>query len=312
LSVFAVSGLLAGPSSATFRGRNGLIAFLSDANDKAGRERHAIWVVSPNGRGARRVTPGARPPADETDYSVVFFPDGRHFAYISQVYDSEFTVENQIYVKAISAPADAVGSPVLPAPVDYRLLSLGISPDGRRLVLAAEPPPLEETQLFTIRLDGTGMKRITSGPLEAVGPDFSPDGRTIVFTRRGRHHGGIFTIGTNGAHLRKLTSRPSDGAPCFSPSGHRIVFNRRSSRKIRIYSMRADGSGVRRLTDGPYFDRGPVFSPDGRSIAFSRSRLGRNPDIYVMRADGSGTHLAYRSRGRLYTDFGPDWGPKPR
>ena len=300
------------PGSATFRGRNGLIAFRSDAGNTARRESHAIWVVNPDGTGAKRVTPGADPPKSETDYSPVFLPDGHRLAYVRQVYGGDFATANQIYLKSVSAPASAVGAPVLPESVEYPILSLGVSPDGHKLVIATQPPPLEETQIFTLGLDGSGMTRLTSGPLAAKSPDFSPDGKTIVFTARRHGHGGVFTVRADGSGLRRLTARPGDGAPSFSPSGDRIVFNRHAGRGVGIFSMRADGGGVVRLTDGRGVDRGPVFSPDGRSIAFSRAGAGRNPDIYAMRADGSGVHLVYRSRGRSFSDFAPDWGPMPR
>lgn len=268
--------------------------------------------MTPAGSRARRVTPGALPSGSETDYSPVFFPNGRRFAYVSQTFGKGFGVANQIYVKLLSAPVNAAGTAVLPAPVDYRILSLGISPSGRELVLAAEPPPLEQTQIFTLGLDGGELTQLTSGRLAASTPEFSPDGDKVIFTRRSRGRGGIFTIRTDGSHLRQLTNKSGDGAPSYSPSGRRIVFNRHSRRQIRIHSMRADGSGAAPLTGGPFFDRGPVFSPDARSIAFSRSRLGRNPDIYAMRANGSSLHLVYASHSANLSDFGPDWGSKPR
>lgn len=308
----AICGLGAAPAMATFPGRDGQIAFRSDAGNAAGHESHAIWVVSPGGTGARRVTPGADPPKSETDYSPVFFPDGRRFAYIRQVFGTDLSPENQIFVKAAAAPASAVGTPVLPEPVDYRILSLGISPSGRELAIAAEPPPLNETQVFLVDLPGGEMTQLTSGPLPASSPDFSPDGGTIVFSTRRHRHGGIFTVRSDGSGLRRLTARPGDGAPSYSPSGGRIVFNRHAGRGVGIFSMRANGGDVTRLTSGRDVDRGPVFSPDGRSIAFARAAGGRNPDLYAMRADGSGVHLVYRSRGRYFSDFAPDWGPKPR
>jgi len=269
-------------------------------------------VVSPGGTGARRVTPGADPPRSETDYSPVFFRDGRRFAYIRQTYGEDFSAENQIFVKSVSAPANAPGASLLPEPAGYRILSLAISPDGRELAVAAEPPPLHGTQIFLVDVRSGDMTRLTSGPLPARTPDFSPDGRTVIFSARRHGHGGIFTVRADGSGRRRLTSRPGDGAPCYSPSGRRIVFNRHARRGVAIFSMRADGARVRRLTGGRDVDRGPVYSPDGRSIAFSRAGGGRNPDIYAMRADGSGVHLVYRSRGRDFSDFGPDWGPKPR
>lgn len=289
-----------------------MIAFRSDAGNTARHESHAIWVVAPDGTGAKRVTPGAAPPKSETDYSPVFFPDGRRFAYIRQVYGGDFAVANQIYVKSVSAPANAIGAPVLAEPVDYPILSLGISPDGRQLAVAARPPPLATTQIFTVGLGDGAMSQLTSGPTAASSPDFSPAGDTVVFATRRHHRGGIFAIGVGGSGLRRLTARPGDGAPSYAPSGGRIVFNRHAGRGVAIFSMRADGGDVVRLTNGRSVDRGPVFSPDGRSIAFSRAAGGRNPDLYAMRADGSGVHLVYRSRGRSFSDFGPDWGPRPR
>ena len=298
--------------AATFRGGNGPIAFRSDANNTAGHESHAIWRVMPNGAGAKRITRGADPAGFEIDYSPVFFPDGRRFAYIRQVADSNFAVENQIYVKPVSAPANALGSPVLPAPVDYKILSLAVSPDGRSLALAAAPPGLGETQIFTIDLAGGEMKELTLGPGAARTPEFSPDGRRIVFAKRFLGEGGLFAVDPDSLALRRLTTRAGDGSPSYSPSGDRIVFNGHAGGQIQIFSIRAGGGGRTLLTNGPFVDRGPVFSPDGRSVAFSRWGKKRNPDLYLMRADGSGAHLLYAGPGRLTSDFGPDWGPRPR
>ena len=299
-------------ADAAFAGRNGPILFRSDAGNVAGRDSHAIWMVGPDGRGAKRVTRGADPRGLEIDYSPVVFPDGRRFAYVRQVAGNDFAVQNQIYVKPLAAPASALGSPVLPEPVDYRLLSVGISPDGERLALAAEPPPLEVPQVLLVELGSAEMSQVTHGTIPASAPEFSPDGRRIVFARRTRRPGaGIFTVGLDGSGLRELTSR-HDGAPSFSPSGRLIVFNRSTRRGISIFSMRADGSRVKRLTDGDFFDRGPVFSPNGRRILFARAGHGRNPDLYTIRAGGGALRLLYASRGELFSDFGPDWGPKPR
>jgi Tol biopolymer transport system component len=57
-----------------------------------------------------------------------------------------------------------------------------------------------------------------------------------------------------------------------------------------IYVMNADGSAQRRLTRNPASDGPPVWSPDGRKIAFVRvtDDLTFGSEIYVMNADGSG------------------------
>jgi quercetin dioxygenase-like cupin family protein len=298
--------------AAAFRGRNGPIVFRSDAGNRAGHDSHAIWLVKPDGSGAKRITRGADPAGLEIDYSPVVFADGRRFAYVRQVADREFAVENQIYVKPLSAPAGALGSPVLPAAVEYKILSLAVSPDGDRLAVAAQPPGAGETQIFAVDLAGGEMKQLTLGPGAARTPEFSPDGRRVVFSTRFLGKGGLYTVNPNTLALRPLTSRPGDGSPSYSPSGDRIVFNGHTGGGIGIFSIRAGGGDRMLLTSGSYVDRGPVFSPDGRSIAFSRSGKGRNADLYAMDADGSGAHLLYAGPGKFTSDFGPDWGPKPR
>lgn len=70
--------------------------------------------------------------------------------------------------------------------------------------------------------------------------------------------------------------------------------------------MNADGSDVTQLTDHPANDLAPVWSPDGRKIAFSSVRDG-SANIYVMNADGSDMkRLTRHSSGSWWPAWSPD------
>ena len=89
-------------------------------------------------------------------------------------------------------------------------------------------------------------------------PDWSPDGRKIVFSANppgeGGFNGEVFVINADGSGLTRFTNDPGDARwPHWSPDGSQIVF--RSDRDGGgLYVMNADGSGLMRLTSGDYPD----------------------------------------------------------
>jgi len=70
--------------------------------------------------------------------------------------------------------------------------------------------------------------------------------------------------------------------PAPSPDGSQILFSWQGD----LWIVAADGGQARRLTAHPANERYPVWSRDGRSIAFSSDRYG-SPNVFVMPADGS-------------------------
>ncbi len=80
-----------------------------------------------------------------------------------------------------------------------------------------------------------------------------------------------------------------------------------------IYVMHVDGSGLRRLTDDEAKDRNPVWSPDGRQVAFYSNRSGRY-EIWTVDRDGSNLRQrsAVTGKGVIASTYFPIWSPDGR
>lgn len=88
----------------------------------------------------------------------------------------------------------------------------------------------------------------------------------------------------------------------ISPDGRTIVFDLLGD----IYAVPIGGGAATRLTSGMAYDIQPVFSPDGRQIAFISDGSGSD-NIWVMNADGTQPRALTREREQAVT--GPEWTP---
>lgn len=131
----------------------------------------------------------------------------------------------------------------------------------RWIVFSATTNSSPTVQLFRIRTTGGGLDQITKGALSAIAPSFSPDGKTIVFSRLGS---GIFSAKLDGTGLRRLTSNGRDSYPTWSPDGKQIAFVRPYT-TWSVYVMSASGAEQRRLTKAPRGGR-PSWTRQGLLI----------------------------------------------
>ncbi len=176
--------------------------------------------------------------------------------------------------------------------------------------------------IFTARLDGSDLKRLTTTPGYDAEATISEDGKKIVFTSMRNGDLDIYTMDANGKHVKQLTHELGyDGGPFFSPDRKWIVYrayhpkteleiaeykellkqNLIRPTTLEIWIMKADGSGKRQLTNLHAASFAPSFFPDGKRIIFS-SNVGStggmgNFELYSINADGSGLEQITYSEG---------------
>jgi TolB protein len=173
--------------------------------------------------------------------------------------------------------------------------------------------------IFTMKSDGSDVKQLTTfadnGGAACCG-SWSPNGRQLVFAAfpAGASTYQLWMMNADGSNQHQLLndSNGFDLQPNFSPDGSQIVFNRFSSVfQGAIYRIQADGTGLAALVDfdpNPDInDFNPIYSPDGRTIAFdSVDRSGLIYAVYVMNADGSQLHAVSPPWLEAWI---PDWSP---
>ena len=90
--------------------------------------------------------------------------------------------------------------------------------------------------------------------------------------------------------------------PEISPDGKQIAFSYMGD----LWVVSSDGGAATRLTDHVAYDREPVWSPDGKLIAFTSNRMGNN-DVFIMKVQGGKVHqMTFHSGNDIATDFTPD------
>lgn len=272
-------------------------------------------------------TPTPLPPPTPTPASEW----GVAFAILAPVIvEAEGSIEGNLPSSLYLIRSDGSGLTRLTGEIEY-ITDLTASPDGRYLLFSAIREDTtgdgflgrgDLAHLYYVDVQSGEIYTLTSGVefTEWWGGSWSPDGGHIAFAAQEANARSEFKIEAPYHYHLCVTNRDSTGRKCllerdsviwnvaWSPSGEQILFEQGGA----IWLVRPDGSGLFKLADTPVkrpFTAQPVWSPNGKRIAFAAPGVGEETDIFIINADGSGLLNLTQHPAE---DFHPTWSPDGR
>jgi TolB protein len=163
------------------------------------------------------------------------------------------------------------------------------APDGKRIIFQTTRPPYSCDQIFIMNADGSNQHLVSTGKGRTTCGYFLPDNKHIVYAST--HLAGdacpadpdrskgyvwgvfpgydIFLATDDGKIEKRLTDTPGyDAEATINFKTGQIVYTSLASGDLDLWTMRPDGSEKKQLTKTAGYDGGPVFSRDGKKLAW--------------------------------------------
>lgn len=181
-----------------------------------------------------------------------------------------------------------------------------VSPDGRKIACTLSKDG--NSEIYVLDTEGRVIKRLTHHRSIETAPSWSPDGNRIVFSSDRTGSPQLYVMDDDGLNTKRLTYRGGyNDSPVWSNRGDQIVFvTRARTGRFDIAAVDTAGREYHMLTDIGT-NENPHFSPDGKHLVFSSTRLGGN-NLYTM--DATGRNQRRLTRSGVCSN--PVWGPLPR
>lgn len=302
--ILAGSLVLVGPASATFRGRNGRIAW-------------ALYNAGGGGGGgfASLTTYAARPSrgkqigycAEDSNGNVcsswgnvTYSPDGTQL-----MWDQTGASGTGVITLASSEATN----PQTIVSDSFDDSQASFSRDGQKIVYVRQAKGVGGLGgTLVIRNLASGHTQLVKPSLQGAEPLFSPDGKTLLFIRpdQSGNPAGLWSIRPDGLGQRRLVGQAS--AFDIVPDGKAIAYVTSGG---GVFIAQANGTHARRIARRPTGDLPTSairFSPDGKLIAFT-AFASNGPGLYVIEAAGGKPRLIMDSGDGRNVTAGLSWQP---
>ena len=291
-----------------------------------------LWITGFDGSNHHPLTTG-----NQRDANPRWSPDGKQLLYTSNKDGS-----NQVYLRWLGSGAEAKltnltqspGAPVWSPDGKWMAFTMFVPEDGKTFAkIPAKPKGAKWAeaakyidkmqyrrdgggyvkegyrQIFVLSIDGGTPRQITTGAFNAGTPEWSADGRSLLFSaNRHENHefdprnSEIYEVSLSDGSIKALTNRQGpDNGPMLSPNGKMIAYtgaddNYHGYQLTRLYIVDPDGGNPRLISKG--FDR------DVDNIHWA----GDNDGLYFQYDDKGETKIALMSLSGEVTDLTNDVG----
>ena len=163
--------------------------------------------------------------------------------------------------------------------------------------------------IYLVNPDGTNFEVMDKHPERDFAPQWSPNGKRLLFTSVRDSHHELYQLKIKNQKLKKITNTNFDSEDGdYSPDGKSIVFSSNRQGNSDLFVINKKGKKVRQLTKTNRIETTPRWSPSGQKILFRAAKNADAPtDLFLMDINGNKVQqITNTPEGEFHQSWSPD------